>query len=567
MKLVDPSQPQFEQYWRLLLRDHTTPSALLTDLYFKYRAEYLEKSLVRQIRFLIVDGDIPLLGSELDLLTDEYGELSLDASLAPSAVILGQEVGRSLRAGAETVFRQHLGEMLQEIKPAALTYTDQLAGGGLSFLTHWALELGANVATEFNQVVDLRASEEALWLGLMSSCRRHVTWGRKNITVSVSDGPTSDQALRELRRLHFEAAGRTTRNEATWELQRKMLAANEAFIVSGQLDGKSVSASFFQWSKKDCYYAVSATDRNLFDKPISHILLWEAIRRAKQLGCERFWLGSQVWNGANRFLRPPSQKEVNISKFKRTFGGTSVPQLAVTWSRPAARLARHAEQAARQRSSEEQVVALMPALTEALAKPEWALGRRVLLRPLTPADATERYLSWFRDEDVTEYLDVREITIKQAIDYMERGTATNEYFMCAICDRATGRHIGNLKIGPIRWRHLTSDMVTVIGEKELWGRGMASEAIAMAMRLAFQVLGVRKLHASMHMNNVGSLRAYTRAGWSIEGRIRDQFVHRGTTGDTILICAYNPAFGRISSSEEGSRAMVTAQEAKLRSTT
>jgi RimJ/RimL family protein N-acetyltransferase len=188
----------------------------------------------------------------------------------------------------------------------------------------------------------------------------------------------------------------------------------------------------------------------------------------------------------------------------------------------------------------EEPESLQAVITEALTKPEWSVGERAVLRPLVLSDVTPRYLAWFVDDIVTRYLDSRDITHQEAIDYIEHGITSNEYFMCAVCDRTTGVHVGNIKIGPIRWRHRTSDMVTVIGDRAVWGKGIASEAILMAMRIAFGVLHMRRLHAAIHADNVGSLRAYTRAGWKIEGRFKEHFVLDGKADDTHLICAFNP---------------------------
>src|SRR5262249_53333005 len=107
----------------------------------------------------------------------------------------------------------------------------------------------------------------------------------------------------------------------------------------------------------------------------------------------------------------------------------------------------------------------------------------------------------------------------------------------------SGLHIGNIKIGPIRWEHSISDMVTVIGDRAFWGKHLASEAIALAVNIAFKALDMRKLHASMYADNIGSLRAYTRAGWKVEARLRHQGVVEDRPNDVILISYFNDDYG------------------------
>jgi hypothetical protein len=74
---------------------------------------------------------------------------------------------------------------------------------------------------------------------------------------------------------------------------------------------------------------VSASDRNLFDKPLGHVTLWQAIRRARARGCARFISGSQVWEHYRAHDEPVTRKEASIAEFKRSFGGSTVPEIVV----------------------------------------------------------------------------------------------------------------------------------------------------------------------------------------------------------------------------------------------
>ncbi|MHA1567295.1 MAG: GNAT family N-acetyltransferase, partial [Alphaproteobacteria bacterium] len=105
------------------------------------------------------------------------------------------------------------------------------------------------------------------------------------------------------------------------------------------------------------------------------------------------------------------------------------------------------------------------------------LGGPVYLRPLSEQDIDARYIAWFADPDVTRFLDARNITAEESIAYMHAGRETGRYFMFAICTTHDHVHIGNLKVGPIHPRHATSDLVTLIGDRDSWGKGYAREAI------------------------------------------------------------------------------------------
>lgn len=173
-------------------------------------------------------------------------------------------------------------------------------------------------------------------------------------------------------------------------------------------------------------------------------------------------------------------------------------------------------------------------------------GERVYLRPLLVEDFTDRYLSWFRDPEVTQYLEAKNISRRDAILHLEEGNKAHAWYMYAICEITGDRHIGNLKIGPIHPRYRVSDLVTVIGERDAWGKGYAREAIKLGIKIAFEELNLRKLSASMDARNVGSLKAYTAAGFAVEATLKDQCMDTSSgkvvLSDMIYIACFNPAF-------------------------
>jgi RimJ/RimL family protein N-acetyltransferase len=536
MKVLDRQEPQFNEVWDKLLNSHVNPTALISQSHFDYRARYLGPALEQQVCLVVAEGARPLVGSCLELIRDEYEHRQLVAVDTPSALIITKDLAPGLRSGAEALLRKRIGEIFDGLEVQRLKFVDQLVDGGLSSLTHWALSEGASIECQFNQVIDLAEGEAALWSGLTKSCRWGVNWGRKHLSLAVS---TQIDALQALRDLHLQAAGFVTRAASTWDMQATMLERNEAFVVTAKLDGEVVSAALFSISASDCYYGVAASDRRLFDKPLSHAVIWEAILHARQRGCRRFALGTQMWRRFRWHLPAPTLKEENISRFKRSFGGSTVAEFVVD-------LPRSTQTEAPPRPD---LAGPMPALNmaqvlpDALKDPALSHGKTVFLRPLQESDISQRYLSWFATEEVTRYLEVRTITYQEAADYIREGAESNQYFMCAVCDRASGLHVGNIKIGPIRWRHRISDMVTVIGDTDFWGKGIATEAIQLAMNVAFRVLGMHKLHASILDGNIGSLRAYTRAGWHVEAKLSNDALVDNRPTDRWLISAFNRDVG------------------------
>ena len=166
----------------------------------------------------------------------------------------------------------------------------------------------------------------------------------------------------------------------------------------------------------------------------------------------------------------------------------------------------------------------------------------IYLRPLTPEDIDDVYVSWFRDDTVTAFLEAKNISRKDAIAYLSAGRDTNTYYMYAIIHRESGTHIGNVKVGCIDWKNRVSDLVTVIGRREFWGRGLAEQAIRAGHEIAFNDFDLRKLSGGVVEGNDGSLKAYGRAGWVVEGRQVGHLVVEGIPKDRIIISCFNPKY-------------------------
>lgn len=165
-------------------------------------------------------------------------------------------------------------------------------------------------------------------------------------------------------------------------------------------------------------------------------------------------------------------------------------------------------------------------------------GKKIYLRLLKKEDINEDYLKWFRDKKITRYLEVDELSEKEAIEHLEYGLDTNTYYVLAICCIKSKKHIGNIKIGPFRKKHLTSDMPVFIGDRSYHASGAALEALNLGAKFAFEDLGMRKLCGAVIKENIASLWLYQRAGWKIECTRPNQYLIGLDSHDEVFIALY-----------------------------
>jgi ribosomal-protein-alanine N-acetyltransferase len=144
---------------------------------------------------------------------------------------------------------------------------------------------------------------------------------------------------------------------------------------------------------------------------------------------------------------------------------------------------------------------------------------RLLLRTLDAGDATARYLGWLSDTEVNRYLESRlsTHTLDSLRAFIAQCNASADELLLGIC-LADGRHVGNIKLGPVNAFHRHAAVGLLIGERDCWGRGYASEAIGRVAAHAFDALEVEKLYAGCYASNVASLRAFLKAGFVEESR-------------------------------------------------
>lgn len=158
---------------------------------------------------------------------------------------------------------------------------------------------------------------------------------------------------------------------------------------------------------------------------------------------------------------------------------------------------------------------------------------RLYLRELTVDDCSEEYVSWLSDPTVNRFLETRHAVQDAASvrSFVERMAAKEDEFLYGIFLQESERHVGNIKVGPIRREHSLADVSLLLGARDVWGQGIATEAIRAISIHAFTTLGVAKLSASMYSANEGSRRAFIKAGFADEGLRRAHYVLDGERCD------------------------------------
>jgi RimJ/RimL family protein N-acetyltransferase len=166
-------------------------------------------------------------------------------------------------------------------------------------------------------------------------------------------------------------------------------------------------------------------------------------------------------------------------------------------------------------------------------------GERIFLRPLTMDDVTEDYVAWLNDPEISRYLESRwaEHSLQSTRSFVQDMAESKENHLFGIFLPAEGQalHIGNIKIGNVNPYHRYAEVGLIIGNKTAWGKGYGTEAIRLATRHAFETLGLNKLTAGMYAPNLGSYKAFLKAGWRQVGSYASHRYCDGAYVDEFIV--------------------------------
>lgn len=145
-----------------------------------------------------------------------------------------------------------------------------------------------------------------------------------------------------------------------------------------------------------------------------------------------------------------------------------------------------------------------------------------------------RYFVWLNDIDVVRYLGRDEylepIPFAEVQQYVEEVWASKYCAFFAVFHNNGNHFIGTTKINFLNDRGLknqVADIGIMIGERDYWGKGLATDILRAISQYAFNELGVRKLTAGAMSPNVAVLRAFERIGYVEEARLRQHLSIEG----------------------------------------
>jgi len=151
---------------------------------------------------------------------------------------------------------------------------------------------------------------------------------------------------------------------------------------------------------------------------------------------------------------------------------------------------------------------------------------RLILRAVRVEDATEDYLEWLNNPTILRFRGPKAFpsTMSNLQAYLA-GIELRGDLMLAICLKESAKHVGNITLNSVSWVHRTAELSIMIGAAEVWGQGLAKQAISCVAGHAFHSMGLNRLWAESP--NPAFNAAVKSLGWKHEGTKREAFLLDG----------------------------------------
>jgi RimJ/RimL family protein N-acetyltransferase len=166
--------------------------------------------------------------------------------------------------------------------------------------------------------------------------------------------------------------------------------------------------------------------------------------------------------------------------------------------------------------------------------PRYFTGRKVRLTRWDYDRDADAQVRWFADSEYTRLADNGPATIWagwQNREWCERQTEYAYWFGIRTLDQ--DELIGGLDLGGINQVAGNAWVGIGVGEREYWGRGYGTEAMALLLRFGFDQLDLRRVTLNVFEYNQRAQASYAKLGFVEEGRQREWLMRGGKRWDLV----------------------------------
>ncbi len=161
-------------------------------------------------------------------------------------------------------------------------------------------------------------------------------------------------------------------------------------------------------------------------------------------------------------------------------------------------------------------------------------GRLVELRHHTQSNLPT-VLRWYADPEIarlTRY-STRPMATEEVERFFQSRLLSTESVAYGIHLRPSGRLVGLTTFSALDADNGSVMFHITIGERDVWGQGYGTEAARLMLWLAFERIGLHRVGLTVFAFNERAIRSYEKAGFRVEGRLREAIARDDRHWDEI----------------------------------
>lgn len=155
----------------------------------------------------------------------------------------------------------------------------------------------------------------------------------------------------------------------------------------------------------------------------------------------------------------------------------------------------------------------------------------IKLKPLTSLDALD-VMVYASDDEVTKYMMWDSYKSVAELESFLRNIAEKHPFFNAICYE--GNVVGSITLELGKGDALNKAELGYVLSRKYWGKGIATQAVRLAVEIGFQELGLTKIEALVDPENPASRRVLEKNGFLNTGLLKNHVVQKGIPKDRFF---------------------------------
>ena len=163
-------------------------------------------------------------------------------------------------------------------------------------------------------------------------------------------------------------------------------------------------------------------------------------------------------------------------------------------------------------------------------------GERVRLRAVEREDM-KTFHAYVNDPEVTRGLALyMPMSMAEEEAWFDSKRDPNEKPLSIEVRKGRGwKLVGNCGVFGIELANRSAELGIMIGEKSEWNKGYGAEAMTLLLRHGFETLNLHRLYLRVYAGNVRAVRSYEKAGFVLEGRLREAVYKFGKYDDVLIM--------------------------------